>query len=97
SKAIEIDEGVAENIIVVMVQDSGIGITPAQQEQLFDKFYQVKNRAAGKTKGTGLGLSLTLSLIELHGGTLCAESAGLGQGSTFIFTIPVSFGDSLLK
>ncbi|MFT5483679.1 MAG: signal transduction histidine kinase, partial [Halieaceae bacterium] len=44
STAIEIDEGVAENIIVVMVQDSGIGITPAQQEQLFDKFYQVKNR-----------------------------------------------------
>jgi signal transduction histidine kinase len=89
SAAIETGEGVVENIIEVVVQDNGIGIAPKQQERLFDKFYQVKNQVAGKTMGTGLGLPLSLSLVELHGGTLRAESAGPGQGSSFIFTIPL--------
>ena len=83
------DEGVAENIIEVVVQDSGIGITLEEQEQLFDKFYQVKNHLVGKTTGSGLGLPLSRSLVELHGGTLRAGSAGLGQGSSFVFTIPL--------
>lgn len=70
----------------VSVRDTGIGISPADQEQLFQRFYRT---SAGRriTGGTGLGLAIARSLVELHGGQIWVDSDGDG-GSTFAFTLP---------
>jgi signal transduction histidine kinase len=57
-------------------------------ERIFKPFVQVDGAASRRYQGTGLGLSLTRELVELHGGTIWAESAGTGRGSTFRFLIP---------
>ena len=74
--------------IEISVTDSGIGIKPENLKRVFDHFEQVENSANRRYQGTGLGLSLTKKLVELHGGSLRAESEGEGQGSTFRFAIP---------
>jgi PAS domain S-box-containing protein len=71
----------------VTVGDTGIGIPPEEQENIFDKFYQVGNTTRGVREGTGLGLSITRELVEMHGGWIEVESAP-GQGSRFTFTLP---------
>lgn len=71
----------------ITVGDTGIGIRPDEQENIFDKFYQVGNTTTGVREGTGLGLSITKELVELHGGWMEVESAP-GQGSRFTFTLP---------
>jgi signal transduction histidine kinase len=76
--------------MVVAVSDSGVGIPPEKQEQLFSKFYQVKHEAKDLnyiTAGTGLGLYIVKGIIEAHGGTVSVKSTP-GQGATFSFTIP---------
>ena len=69
--------------VEVAVSDTGPGISPDDQERIFDEFY-----SRARTEGTGLGLPLSRRFIELHGGRLWVESA-LGRGSTFRFTLPV--------
>ncbi len=75
--------------VEVSVSDTGIGISKANQERLFDEFFQVAGGPNGKTPGTGLGLSLVKRMVELHGGRVWVESAGEGQGSVFHFTLPL--------
>ena len=77
----------ADNVIVVSVQDSGIGIPAADQPRLFEKFYRVKTREAVKMRGSGLGLSIVKSIAELHQGRVWVES-NPGAGSTFSFVLP---------
>jgi len=72
----------------VEVIDTGIGIAPEALSKIFNAFEQGDtdiNRAFG---GLGLGLAISYALAELHGGTLRAESAGVGQGATFVFELP---------
>ena len=69
------------------VQDSGIGIAPADLPRIFERFYKVDRSRA--SSGTGLGLAIARHLVEAHGGQIWAESE-LGQGSTFYFTIPLA-------
>ncbi len=76
--------------VQISVSDTGIGIEKKDIERIFKPFEQVENSASRKYPGTGLGLSLTKRLVELHGGTIWAESKGLGKGSKFIFRIPLS-------
>jgi C4-dicarboxylate-specific signal transduction histidine kinase len=71
--------------VLVAVQDSGVGLTPEQKEQLFEIFYTTK------AEGLGMGLSICRSIIEGHGGRLWVESNG-GPGATFKFTIPTENG-----
>ncbi len=78
-----------EDILVVFVRDTGIGIAPDQIERVFGEFEQVDSSYARTQQGTGLGLALTRRFVELHGGRIWAESEGEGKGSTFTFTIPI--------
>jgi diguanylate cyclase (GGDEF)-like protein len=71
------------------VQDTGIGISPEDKEKIFDEFEQASTSFSKKYGGVGLGLALTRKLVELHGGTITVES-NLGEGSTFLFLIPVT-------
>ena len=72
---------------MIRVVDRGPGIAPAQREQIFQPFY----RAAGGDDhgGSGLGLAIARGFTEANGGTLHAESLP-GQGSTFVFELPLS-------
>jgi signal transduction histidine kinase len=72
----------------VSVRDTGPGISAADQAKLFQEFQQADNTITRKKGGTGLGLAISKRIIEMHGGKIWIDSA-VGQGSTFIFTVPV--------
>lgn len=72
---------------LVTVTDTGAGIAPAEQAQLFEEFYQIDDSIRREQGGTGLGLAISKRFIELHGGHITVESA-VGVGSTFGFTLP---------
>lgn len=69
------------------VIDNGIGISPQDQQRIFEEFGQVKKNPGDNTKGVGLGLSIAKRLVELHGGNIWVVSEP-GGGSTLTFTIP---------
>lgn len=75
--------------IIVQVADTGIGIANEDLARVFEEFEQIDSSYAKTQQGTGLGLALTKRLVELHGGRIWAESAGIGKGSTFAFTLPL--------
>jgi two-component system, sensor histidine kinase and response regulator len=75
--------------LVFAVHDTGEGIPPDAFERIFEKFGQVESRMAGRKMSTGLGLTFCKLVIEAHEGRLWVESE-LGQGSTFLFTLPVA-------
>jgi PAS domain S-box-containing protein len=78
--------GVAE----LRVRDTGIGISPALLERIFDPFVQVETSLARTDGGLGLGLALVKGITALHGGTARAESAGAGTGAEFIVRLPLA-------
>ncbi len=80
------DEGRA----VFCVKDAGIGIAPEMLSRIFDLFVQVDASPARDRGGLGIGLSLVRQLVNLHGGRVEARSAGLGQGSDFVVTLPLA-------
>lgn len=72
------------NFVNIQVQDNGRGLSPGNLERIFELFMQAEGGTASPTdSGLGIGLTLARSLVELHGGSIHAESPGLGQGSTF--------------
>ncbi|WP_088894047.1 sensor histidine kinase [Leptolyngbya ohadii] len=73
----------------VRVTDSGIGISPAFLPYVFDRFRQADGSTTRSYGGMGLGLAIVRHLVELHGGTVQAESPGEGQGATFAIRIPL--------
>jgi signal transduction histidine kinase len=75
----------------VLIHDTGQGIPPDKLEMVFEAFTQVDTSTTRKVGGTGLGLPISRRLVEMHGGRLWAESAGIpGEGSTFIIELPVN-------
>jgi two-component system sensor histidine kinase SenX3 len=74
--------------VAVRVADRGMGIPHPQLKRIFKRFYRVQGDFMARVKGTGLGLFIVRSIIEKHGGRVYAESAGLGQGSTFTIHLP---------
>jgi signal transduction histidine kinase len=76
-----------DGFVRVDVSDTGIGLSPEDQAQLFTKFFRAHDRSPHAGRGTGLGLVITRSLVELHGGRITVSSAP-GQGSTFSFSLP---------
>ena len=77
-----------ERRVAVRIKDQGVGIPPAQLKRIFKRFYRVPGRVMARVKGTGLGLFIVRSVVEKHGGRVFAESAGLGEGSTFTILLP---------
>jgi len=71
------------------VADTGLGIAPADQAHLFEKFFRVRQRGPTQVKGSGLGLAIVKSIVERHGGRVWVDSK-LGQGSTFAFSLPIN-------
>jgi PAS domain S-box-containing protein len=75
--------------IRIDVSDTGIGIAPAEQERIFERFYRGEDPIVMATPGTGLGLPITRRLVEMHGGSIEVESEGTpGKGSTFHVMLP---------
>jgi PAS domain S-box-containing protein len=74
---------------VVRVRDNGIGIAPEQIERLFEMFAQVERDTQRSQGGLGIGLWLVKRLVDLHGGSVAVESAGLGRGSCFVVRLPL--------
>jgi len=77
------------NRVIFCVRDTGLGIEPNQQKNLFEKFQRGKRAVRHHTEGTGLGLYLAAKIIEAHHGKIWVESKGLNQGSAFYFSLPV--------
>jgi signal transduction histidine kinase len=73
----------------VAVVDSGIGLPPDVLPRLFSRFYRSEIAKESRNPGLGLGLHITRSLVEAHGGSIHASSAGTGKGSTFTVSLPV--------
>jgi signal transduction histidine kinase len=73
---------------VVGIRDSGIGIAPDALPHIFDLFKQADEAAPHSKSGLGIGLALARNLVELHGGSVTAASAGIGQGSEFTVRLP---------
>src|SRR5690606_28492358 len=69
--------------------DTGIGMTPALADQVFELFAQADATLARSQGGLGIGLTLARSLVELHGGSIAAHSEGPGRGSRFRVRLPV--------
>lgn len=81
----------ADAQLAVTVQDTGEGIEPAFLPFVFDRFRQGRRKSeGGRSKpGLGLGLAIARHLVELHGGTLRADSGGVGLGATFTVALPI--------
>jgi len=76
--------------VMVRIRDSGIGIAPDSLPHIFDLFRQTDEAAARSRSGLGIGLALVRNLVESHGGSVTAASAGLGKGSEFTVRLPRS-------
>lgn len=79
----------AASYVELFVRDSGRGMTPEQSRQAFDQFYRATDRT-DEPRGSGLGLTITRAFIEACGGSIVADSAGLGQGTTMRIRLPLA-------
>jgi len=85
---IRVSSTVEGDDVVMSVQDNGVGIAPALLERVFDLFAQGERTLDRSEGGLGIGLTLARRLVELHGGTIVARSAGPGQGAEFSIRLP---------
>ena len=89
--SVEVSVSVDGAYAVVVVRDSGAGISPGQLPRVFERFYQADASVTRPYEGTGIGLALVKELVELHGGEVTAESV-VGEGSTFTVCLPLGEG-----
>jgi signal transduction histidine kinase/HAMP domain-containing protein len=85
---VKVEASVSDETFFISVFDTGTGLPEADQQKVFEEFYQVDGSSTRKKGGTGLGLSISKKIIEMHGGRIWVESTP-GKGSTFRFTVPV--------
>ena len=79
--------------VEIVVGDTGQGIAPEMLPHVFERFRQADSSSTRAHGGLGLGLALVRHLVELHGGTVAAGSAGAGQGATFVVSLPARAAD----
>jgi PAS domain S-box-containing protein len=77
------------NALRLSVSDDGIGLSTEQLNEVFNMFAQVKSALARSSGGLGIGLALSKGIVELHGGSIYASSAGLGKGAEFVVELPL--------
>ncbi len=80
----------AGQVVVIEVQDTGVGIPKDQQQGIFEAFQQVTGSADREFEGTGLGLAIAMGIVTSHGGRIDVDSE-LGSGSTFAITLPLKY------
>jgi PAS domain S-box-containing protein len=78
-----------DSSVEITVSDTGQGIEPGFLPYVFERFRQADTATTRRQTGLGLGMAITKHLVELHGGTIRAESTGEGQGTTFVLRLPV--------
>lgn len=81
-------EATQPDMLLIEVEDTGIGIPPDMLDHVFDRFAQVRQHLDRAEGGLGIGLSVVKGLVEMHGGRVAAESAGPGAGSLFRLWLP---------
>ena len=86
-------ESPAYNALLVEITDTGVGIPPEQQQQVFEEFTQAPGQSSSRS-GMGLGLSISRRIVEAHRGKIWVESQ-LREGSRFSFFLPLNFGEEL--
>jgi signal transduction histidine kinase/DNA-binding response OmpR family regulator len=86
--SIEITLSNRDEFIYVMVRDNGEGIAPEFLPYVFDRFRQANSTSTRQHGGLGLGLAIVRHLTEMHGGSVTAQSEGLGKGATFLVRLP---------
>ncbi|WP_278258310.1 HAMP domain-containing sensor histidine kinase [Nocardioides convexus] len=74
--------------MTITISDSGDGISPAQLPHIFERFYRGDTARSRDDQGSGIGLTISRAIVEAHGGTLTAHSAGPGTGATLIIVVP---------
>ncbi len=87
---VQFSVGTEDGQVVITVADNGMGMESQLVSRVFDPFVQGKDTIDRAEGGMGVGLTLVKSLVELHDGSIVAQSDGLGKGSTFTVTIPIS-------
>jgi signal transduction histidine kinase/ActR/RegA family two-component response regulator len=86
--------GWSGSTLEIRIKDSGMGISPEFIPYVFDRFRQGDASLTRQYGGLGLGLAIVKQLVELHGGTVRAESSGVGQGSSFVVNLPFAAEDA---
>jgi PAS domain S-box-containing protein len=92
---VQVDVAGSPAMVTIAVTDSGRGLEPGDLTRVFEPFWQVDTTLTRTDSGLGLGLAIVRSLVEAHGGTVRAESRGLGYGSRFTVELPRSMAASL--
>ncbi len=85
---IEVAVSCKDAMVALRVSDTGVGLAPDQLAHIFERFYRVDKSRSRAVGGSGIGLTIAQSLAQTMGGEIRAESAGLGQGSSFTLTLP---------
>jgi two-component system CheB/CheR fusion protein len=86
---ITISADAVQRLAIIEITDNGVGVAPDVLARLFQPFIQAEQTLHRSRGGLGLGLALVKGLVELHGGTVAARSAGLGRGSAFKVMLPL--------
>jgi signal transduction histidine kinase len=87
---VELQVGATDGTVEFSVHDSGLGISAEDLSHVFERFYRVDRSRSRALGGSGIGLTIAKALVEGMDGRIRAESAGLGKGSTFAFSLPVA-------
>ena len=86
--SVRVKASAIRNRIDIFVKDNGVGMEAAELKRVFKRFYRVPQADGKKVKGSGLGLFIVNSIIKKHGGSIKADSKGVGRGSTFTVQLP---------
>ena len=86
--------GVENDRLRVDISDTGLGLSPEIKEKVFEKFFQLSPGGSKSAQGLGLGLAICKEIVGAHRGEILASSAGLGQGTTFTFFLPLDGADA---
>lgn len=95
--SIDIDLQTKDDQAVLSVRDTGVGIKPEALSTIFDLFAQGDEDVDRAQGGLGIGLSLVQQLVQLHGGTVTASSAGIGKGSVFVVRLPLLSASQVIE